>query len=112
MNPDDTTDTTATMDGLLDQLDTETTDTELGRNVVATVDVLAEEIDAGDAPSGGMAGMMGPEMALSIIKPMLKRWAASNPEQVKAALARVHLETGALLDHHEPETDPEDLLDR
>jgi len=106
---DDNSDKTATMDGLLD---TDTTDTELGNNVVTTVDVLAEEIDAGNAPDGGMGGMMGPDMALSIIKPMLKRWAATDPEQVKAALARVHLETGALLEHHEPDAEPEDLLDR
>jgi hypothetical protein len=110
MNDDN--DTTST-DELLDTLDADDTETELGNNLVATVDVLADEIDAGDAPDGaGPGGMMTPDMALSFIKPLLRRWAATNPEQVKTALARVHLETGALLDYHEPDADPEDLLDR
>lgn len=110
MNPD--TDTDTDMTELLDDLDADDADSELGDNLRTTLDVLAEEIDVSTEGGGGMnGGMMDPGMALSVLKPLLQRWADENPDEVKAALARVHLETGALLDHHEPDAEPMDLLD-
>lgn len=97
----------------LDMVPDATESNELADHLVSTIDVLAEDIGAAETPdAGGMAGMMGPDMALNVIRPLARRWAVESPDDVLASLARLHLETEALLNHHAPETDPEDLLDR
>lgn len=80
---------------------------ELAEHLVATVEGLADEIEAG--VDDGMAGMMDPEMALGVLKPMLAAWATKNPDEALETLARVYLESEALLERHADE-EPEALV--
>lgn len=99
-------------DELTDLLDEEPDPELLANHVLVTIDVLADEIDADDAPdAGGVAGMMGPETALNVMKPLLEQWAQENPEQVLKTLARIKMESGALLAEHAVGATPTDLLD-
>lgn len=117
MSNDTTAQTDAqTPDEVLDYIPDAEDSNELADHLVATIEVLADEVMDGDLDSEdvdmGMMGMMGPEMALEVIKPLARRWAVQNPEQVVSCLARLHLETGALIEHHGPDHQaPEDLLD-
>lgn len=98
---------------LIEEIETDDDTTELAEHLVTTIEVLADEIDAADTPDGGggMAGMMDPGMALSILVPLVRRWAIESPDGVMAVLARTHLETGALIEHHRPEAEPIDLVE-
>lgn len=100
-------------DEALDLVPDATDSNELADHLVSTIDVLAEDVNADEMPdAGGVAGMMGPDMALNIIRPLARKWAVDSPDDVLAALARLHLESGALLEYHAGEVDPETLLDQ
>lgn len=73
---------------------------QLADNTVATLDALVDELDLddADAPTGPIG--IGPDMALNMLRPMIYKWAEANPETAVATLARISLETEALVDEH------------
>lgn len=84
---------------------------ELAQQLVATVNTLAEEIEADDDGSpDAPEGMMDPQMALAVIGPALQQWAIQSPEEVLSAVARIQLEAESLLDYHTEDTTAAELL--
>jgi hypothetical protein len=83
---------------------------DLAADLITTVDVLVDELDLDDVDESGPMGI-GPSTAISLMKPLLKRYATENPEATKAALARVSLETEALTrEHSGVDGDPRERL--
>ena len=80
-------------------------DTELSRDVAATIETVIDEIEIEQAQANGM----DPNALLSMVLPRLYDKIDNDPEQAKRTLARLHLETGALLEKHD-ERAPEEVL--
>ena len=80
---------------------------ELGHDLGATCATLVEEmgVTGGESYQGISVGMMVQQAI-----PKIQNYAAQNPQTGIQAVARMYLESRALLDKHAPETDPEDLL--
>lgn len=79
---------------------------ELANDVDRSIEVLFNQIEL-DGSSNPTP--IDPSMALSILRPMIRQKADTEPATVLKTLAVIHLESGALLEQH-TEKDPADLV--
>jgi oligoribonuclease (3'-5' exoribonuclease) len=77
----------------------------LAEDVDRSIEGLAQQLDlSGDSRLG-----ISPEQGLAMLRPMVKKKTADDPEAALRTLATLHLETGALLEKHS-DTDPVELV--
>lgn len=83
--------------------------------VVRSMDAFAEELAETDTDDGpqmdtpmGMPAP-GPDQAAQMLRNPVLSYASDNREATMRAMARIHLETGSILEHF-AEEDPEELL--
>lgn len=94
---------------LIDSIEQQTPDetTDLADDLDASIKGLAQEVDlSGDGPN---PVPISPEQGISILRPMIQTKTTKDPTATLKTLARIHLETGALLEKHS-DLDPVELV--
>lgn len=80
----------------------------LADDLDASIDYFSSSLDLGDGDALDPMGMFTPQSALDLLRPMIQAKATEDRDVALKTLAIIHLETGALLEHHADQT-PEEL---